>query len=110
MRSVKALFGLFVVVAAGYLALMLIPPYFSNYQLRDDIGSIAKFAGPTDRSEESIRTEVMKKVKEYDLPIKPEQIKITREDRLIVINIDYTNTVELVGGKRVVLVFHDSSK
>ena len=105
----KALFGLLVVIAVGYVAFMFLPPYFNKYQFTDDITSIARFAGPTARTEEDIRAEVMKKAKEYDLPIKPEQVRITREGQKVTIGADYTYVVNLVGGKQVPLDFHLTS-
>lgn len=102
----KALFGILVVAVAAYLAFMFIPPYFSKYQFSDDITSIARFAGPTQRTEEDIRTEVMQKAKGYNLPITPEQVRVSREGQKVTIGADYTYVVNLVGGKQVPIEFH----
>lgn len=101
----KALFGLLVVVAAGYLAFAFMPPYFSKYQFTDDVTSIARFAGPSTRSEDDIRQEVMNKAKEYELPIKPEQVQVLRTGQSVRIQTRYTYVVNLVGGKQVPLQF-----
>jgi hypothetical protein len=110
MASVKALLGVLLLVGAGYLAFAFIPPYFTNYQLRDDINTIAKFAGVNTRNtEEDIRNDVMRKVREYQLPIVPEQVRVSRDERSVTISVDYTVVVDLVGGKRVPIKFHAAS-
>lgn len=103
----KAIAGLLVLAFAAYIGFQFIPPYFSNFQFSDDCQSIARFAGPaTGKSEDDIRNEVMQKVKEYSLPIKPEQVKVNRDGLQVTIATDYTQVVELVGGKQVPLEFH----
>jgi hypothetical protein len=111
MARLKALFGLAMVVAGAYLAFMLLPPYFANYQFQDDVSSIAKFASvSTNRSDDDILAEVMKKVKEHDLPIRPEQVKISHSERQVNIVVDYDVVLDLVGGRQQVLSFHVASK
>jgi hypothetical protein len=103
----KAIAGLLVVAVAAYIGFQFIPPYFTKYQFTDDCQSIARFAGATTtKSEDDIRSEVMTKVKEYNLPIRPEQVKVVRENQQVTISTDYTQVVELVGGKQVPLSFH----
>lgn len=104
----KALFGLLVVVVLGYLAFQFMPPYFSKFQLNDDVGTIARFAGNKD--DEALREEVVKKAREYDLAIKPEQVRITRDGRTVQIAVNYRYTVNLIGGKQVPIDFKVSSK
>jgi hypothetical protein len=101
----KALLGLLVVILAGYIAFQFLPPYFSKYQFSDDVNSIARFSGPTTKTEEEIREEVMKKAREYELPLKAEQVMVTREGQSVNIKAHYTKVVSLVGGKDVPLEF-----
>jgi hypothetical protein len=101
----KALFGLLVVVLAGYLAFAFMPPYFAKYKFADDITSIARFDGPTTKGEEEIRQEVLKKAKEEGVPVTGEQIQITREGQHLDIKAKYTHVVSLIGGKQVPLEF-----
>ena|SRR5690348_8257005 len=101
----KAIIGLLVIVIAGYLAFAFMPPYFSKYQFSDDLTSIARFAGPTTKSEDDIRKEVLRKAKENDIPIKEEQIEVTRDQQNVTIHAHYTQVVTLIGGKQVPLDF-----
>jgi hypothetical protein len=106
----KALFGLLVVVLAGYLAFLFLPPYFNYYQLSDDVNTMAKFAAVNRQDEEQLRADVMKKVREYDLPVRPEQIKIVRTEKGANITVDYQVVVDVAGQKQVPIDFHIVSK
>ena len=108
--KLKALMGLALVFGAGYLAFMFMPPYFSNFQFTDDVQTIAKFAAVNSRTEDDLRAEVMKKARDYDLPIKPEQLKVSRGERAVNISVDYVVVVNLIGDKQVPLNFHVASK
>ena len=111
MGSMKALLGLLLVVIAAYVAFQFIPPYFNNYQFRDDIQTIAKFAPANPKSsEEEIRNEVLKKAQSYGLPVTMEQIRVAKDGSSVSINVDYTVVVNLMGGKQVPITFHASNK
>ncbi len=105
----KAIAGILVFVIAAYVAFQFLPPYFNKYQFTDDVTTIARFDGPTTKSEEAIRDEVMKKAKEYDLPLKPEAVIISRDNQKVTISAHYQVVVSLVGGKEVPLDFQVQS-
>jgi hypothetical protein len=106
----KALLGLLIVVAAGYGAFLFLPPYFNYYQFTDDVNTAAKFAAVNRQDEEQLRTDLMKKVREYDIPVNPEQIKIVRTEKGANITVDYQVVVDVAGQKQVPLDFHIASK
>jgi hypothetical protein len=100
MNTIKAVIGIFVIVAGIYLGIQALPPYFYNYQFKDDLVEIARFASVTNKSEEDIRKDVMKKAVSYNLPIRPEQIQITRDSGDVGIVVNYNVVVNLVGGRK----------
>jgi hypothetical protein len=106
---IKAFLGLAIFVAGVYLGWMVIPVYMSNYQLEDSMKTIAKFSSIGNRTDESIRDEVMKEAKKYDVPITPEMVNIVRGDSRIDISAKYTVVLDLVGGKQLTLNFAPSS-
>ena len=110
MRSLKTLFGLAFVIAVIYISWQLLPPYFSNYQLQDDITTIARFSGPTNRPEDDIRNDILKKALFYDIKLKPQQVKISREGIEVVITVKYSVTVTFIGGKTYEINFEDASE
>lgn len=106
----KALAGILVVAIAAYIGWQFLPPYFNKYQFTDDITSIARFDGPTTKTEEQIRDEVMKKAKEYELPLRPEQVVVMRDGQKVTISAHYQLVVSLIGGKQVPLDFQIQSE
>ncbi len=97
MKRVRALFGLLLVVGGFYVAYKLIPPYFNNYQFQDVIETEARentYSGYP-KSEDDVRTRVYRKAQELDVPIRPEQIQVSRNGPEYVITADYTVHVDL---------------
>lgn len=78
MGSIKALFGISVILAVIYLGFVLVPPYFANYQFEDFIKTEALQSTYTTKSEDAIRDTVLKKAQELDIPLTKDQIKVTR--------------------------------
>jgi hypothetical protein len=109
MRSVKALFGVLVVVAVFYSAWMLLPPYVNNYQFQDDIRSEALMNSYTSKSDQDIRNTLAKKAAEYDIPLRAEQINVQRNGAELSIWADYTVHVDLPG-LPLDLKFHPATK
>jgi len=95
MKSIKALFGIFVVVALFYASFKVIPPYFSNYQFQDEIESQARLLSYSQKSEQEIRDIVVKKAHEYDIPLTDQQVKVQRSGRELSISADYTVHIDL---------------
>lgn len=110
MKTLKSLFGLFLVVAFFYVAWKLVPPYFNEYQFEDAIGQIARYSAYNQqKTEQDIRDEVAKKAGEYDIPLTSEQIKVVRNGAELTISGDYTIHVELPG-YAFDLQFHPNSR
>ncbi len=109
MNRLKALFGLFVVVAAFYTAWMLLPPYVNNYQFQDDIRNEALINSYSNKSDQDIRNTLAKKAAEYGIPLTAEQISIQRSGPELSIWADYTVHVDLPGFP-LDLRFHPATK
>jgi hypothetical protein len=79
MGTIKALAGILAVVAAVYLCWTVIPPELTNYSFQDDLRSIAMVAGSNPRqTDQDILDSVMKKAREHDITLTPEQVTVTR--------------------------------
>jgi hypothetical protein len=101
MKTVKALLGLAVLVGVVLFLVGVAPPYFANYQFKDDVVQAARFANVSNppKTDEDIRNDLMRKAKEYDIPIKSEQIQINRQGSDILISIPYTVDVKFLTGQ-----------
>jgi hypothetical protein len=100
MATIKALSGflaiLFVVVACFEVA----PPMMANYSFADDLRNVALMDGGNfQKTDEDVRNDVMRKVKEHDLPIDPKQVTVQRINTpglsAIYVAADYSVTVSL---------------
>jgi hypothetical protein len=79
MGSFKLYFGVFVIVAALYLCVELVPPYYTNYEFQDAVRSEALYSTNNSDTEDDIRNSVFRTAKRLEIPVKPEGIKVHRE-------------------------------
>ena len=110
MNRFKALFGLFLVVAAVYAAWMFLPLYISNYQFQDDLQNEALINSYSNKSDLDIRNTLAKKAADYGIPLKAEQIFIQRTGSELAIWADYTVHLDLIGWGPLDLTFHPATK
>ena len=110
MKQFKALFGLFVVVVAFYLAFKLMPPYYNQLQFQDAVDQEARTQSySVGKSEQDIRNLVLRRAQENDIPITADQIQVQRNGAEVIINVDYVVHVDLPVYP-VDLKFHAGSK
>lgn len=112
MKTVKALLGLAVLVGVVLFLVGVVPPYFANYQFKDDVLQEARFANMSNppKTDEDIRNNLMRKAKEYDIPIKSEMIQINRQSSDILISIPYTVDVKFLTGQTYRLQFNPGNE
>lgn len=79
MDSIKLFIGLFVIGAALFLCVELVPPYYSNYEFQDSMQSEALFSANNMESEDAIRETIFKKARELNIPVTREDIKVHRD-------------------------------
>ena len=100
MGTIKALIGflaiLFVVVGCFEVA----PPMMANYSFTDDLRNVALMdSGNFQKTDEDVRNDVMRKVKEQNLPIEPKQVTVQRINTpgmsAIYVAADYSVTISL---------------
>ena len=80
-------------IAGIYFALKFIPVKIDAYSFKDSMAEEASFA--SQHSDDVIHANLVRRAKELELPIKPEQIKVTREGQ-ITVEAKYTVQVETV--------------
>lgn len=94
----KTIFWLFFLVAFVYLAFKVVPAFVNNYELKDAMKIEARFASVSRRSENEMRDNIYKKIRELELPASREAIRITSTGLYNVqIDLEYTVNVELPG-------------
>ena len=110
MKTVKALLGIAVIAFVGMACWAVLPPYFNNYQLKDDMQSESRFSALSTKSEDAIRDTIYKKALEHDIAIKPEQIKVTRTGSDVIIVVDYTVDISFPTGQKYTLKFTNTTE
>jgi hypothetical protein len=102
MGIIKAGIG-FLVIAAVVVALFQVAPVMlANYSFQDDLKNVALMDSANfQKTDEDVRNDVMRKVKEHDLPIEPKQIIVQRINTpgisAVYLSVNYTVTVNLPG-------------
>jgi hypothetical protein len=78
MGTVKLIFGVFVIVAAIYLGIILVPVYYANYEFQDVIKTEATLQTYTTKPESEIQMTIFKKAQQLELPLTEDQIQVQR--------------------------------
>jgi len=96
MGKIKGLIGLAVIVGAFYVAWILIPPWFHNTQLQDDLDDIARRNSYTSMTEDDIKKIVITKAQDDEVKLKEDQIVITRTANGLAISVKYRVHVDII--------------
>ena len=112
MGTIKLILGFGAMAAVVLFGIAFIPPYFANYQFEDSLKNEAMSATYTSRTEDDIKTVVLKKAKELDIPLTEKQVVVNRTGSngagTLSISADYSVDVS-VPGYQTTLEFHPSS-
>ena len=99
--SIRGLFALVLIAGMVYFSMKFIPVRAAAYEFNDAIKDEVVYIGGRRRTtDDQIMKNLLDRAAMLRLPITHEQIKITRTGRnkYIVIEADYTVTIELLGG------------
>lgn len=109
MKQIKALLGLFVVIAGFYVAFKLMPPYYNQLQFQDAVDAEARDQSYSHNSEEDIKALIMRHAHDNDIPVTLDQVQVRRDGGEVIINVDYVVHVDLMV-MPLDLKFHAGSK
>jgi hypothetical protein len=102
MGSLKAIGGFLAIILVVVACFEIAPPLMANYSFQDDLRNVALMdSGNFQKTDEDVRTDVMRKVKEQNLPIEAKQVTVQRISTpgmsALYVAADYTVTVSLPG-------------
>jgi len=97
MEKIKPLLFIFAIVAAIYVGIKVIPPFFNDWQFQDTLDSEARIDTYNTKPEADIRRDIMRAARENDIPISDDQLVVTRGNGTIYIGTKYTVHVDLPG-------------
>jgi hypothetical protein len=102
MGIIKACLG-FLAIAAVFVGLFQIaPPMLANYSFQDDLRTVAMLDSSNfQKTDEDIRTDVLRKAKDHDLPIESKQVTVQHISSpglyAVYVAADYSVTISLPG-------------
>ena len=77
MGTVKLLVGFLAIIAVVVAGFQVAPPLMANYSFQDDLQNIAMMDGANyQKTDEDVRTDVLRRAKEHDLQIDPKQVTV----------------------------------
>ena len=94
--TIKAILWTILLIYGAFVAYKILPAYVAEYQLADKMQEQARFAVVNHFPEEQIRDSIFKVIKDLDIPVKREEIKITASQEVVRIACDYTVPVDLL--------------
>jgi hypothetical protein len=94
--TIKAILWTAILIYGAFVAYKILPAYVAEYQLQDKMQEQAKFAVVNRYPEEQIRDSIFKVIKDLEIPVKREDIKITATQDVVRIGCDYTVPVDLL--------------
>jgi hypothetical protein len=97
MNRVKALIAFVIICVVVYVAYVIGPPYFNNYQFQDDLNTEVRFMQNGGKTDDEIKAEIIKKALDAGFTLTPPQIKISRFNKSITVEVNYSVHVELPG-------------
>lgn len=96
MEKLKAVVGLLVIAAGFYVAWNMIPPYFHNYQLQDDLDDIARRNSYTRNTDDDVKKMVIEKAQEEDIALKEDEVTVSRGGNGLGISVKYRIHIEMM--------------
>src|SRR5687767_11904574 len=92
----KALFKLAIFILAANAMFRIVPPYWNHNQFEDEVERTS--VNWREFSDEQVRELVLSMAKGRDLPLKREEITVSRERDHLFVNLAYTRRMQLVPG------------
>jgi predicted AlkP superfamily phosphohydrolase/phosphomutase len=94
--TIKAILWTAILVYGAFVAYKILPAYVAEYQLADKMQEQARFSVVNRYSEEQVRDNIFKVVKDLEIPVKREEIKVVASPEVVKISMDYTIPVDLL--------------
>jgi hypothetical protein len=84
-----------ILCSIGFAMFKIAPPYMDKFQLQDELNSEVHHAMANRSSQADIQANIMKYVKEHDLPITPNDVQVIAAPNSTTINVHYIVPVDL---------------
>lgn len=92
--KLKALLYTAFLVVSVLVAIKVVPPYVSDYQLKDKLNEQARFAVVNRWPADQIKDNIYKVIQDLDIPAQREDIKVQSTNHGLNISVSYTVPVD----------------
>jgi hypothetical protein len=93
--KLKSIVFLAIFLLIIYSAVKIVPAYVTDYQLSDKMQEQARYAVVNRYTEEQIRDNIFKVVQDLEVPAKRDVIKVSANNAVVKISMEYTVPVDL---------------
>ncbi|MGA2644348.1 MAG: hypothetical protein ABSF15_06510 [Candidatus Sulfotelmatobacter sp.] len=101
MGVIKACIGFLAIAAVVVGLFQILPPMLANYSFSDDLKTVSMMDGNSQKTDDDVREDVLRKAKEHDLPVEAKQVTVQRINTpglsAIYVAADYSVTISLPG-------------
>lgn len=94
---IKALIWITIIILLVYLGIKIVPPFVNYYDLRDHMEQTATFAAVGNQTEQQIREDICRKIRDLELPARCEDLQVVRGNRRVQISLHYVVEVPFLG-------------
>lgn len=91
----KAIVWTVILAATLYVGIKVVPVLLSEYEFQDSMQTMARYASVNRQTPKDIHDLLVKEAAKDEIPVKPEDIRITNESGNVRISADYSVTVDL---------------
>ncbi len=98
MANIRLVLTILFIALMIFAGVKLLPPYFYDYELQQDLESIARLATyAQNRSVGDIKGDVVQKAKEDDVSITPDDVEVQRTASGVNIEVKYSVMISVFG-------------
>ena len=101
MGIIKACIGFLAIAAVVVGLFQILPPMLANYSFSADLKTVSMMDGNSQKTDDDVREDVLRKAKEHDLPVEAKQVTVQRINTpglsAIYVAADYSVTISLPG-------------
>jgi hypothetical protein len=95
MKELKSIFGVLLLLVGGYVLYKVLPVYWGNFRLSQQVEEQSINYTYTNKNEAEIAAVMVEKAHSFDVEITPDQVKVARTSGDLQITIEYTAHVDL---------------
>jgi cell division protein FtsL len=98
MTKLKAFIWLAIIGILVFLSVKLVPHYVENYQFQDELNNLARVVTYAQaKTDDDVRADVLHLARQHALPVKSEQIKVSKTQTGVTIEVNYIVVVPVPG-------------